>query len=520
MLKNQLLALSTLFMLVAACSKKDKNGDDAPPAHANVKAVQDYLLQTDSVKAFGQAFQAVTFADADVSSGITVFAPVNSAVVSYDRNARVTEAMVLTSDEVKDHIVKGIVNKPDLSHGKRLTALSGKELVVTIDGDKIMINGVAILSISTDASKPAIYTVANVLSKKVAAEDSFTSKAEAQAFLDTAYTYIGKWHHQQITTDAVLSDDAVCGNLTALCDLDNFNITGVNGHLISFWYPAYTYITRLNRLILHVPALNLPLAESNNLIAQAKGLRGFLYLQLATYYGELPLQTSLTNENLSRSSLTETYTFIKNDLTEAMGLLPARFTGADHRRISADACKLLLARVAMAQGDYIKAKQLTSELIQSNTYSLVAANTIFVSDENAETIWNIHPGINANYASVINEGGTKSFIPALRYAEVLLINSEARVNLGELDANGINQLLARRNQPTVTFTDQNQARELVQSTWKTELYREGQRFAKLVKWGRAMEVLAAKGFKEHNKLMPIPQPLLDTNPNVYQNPGY
>ncbi len=52
-----------------------------------------------------------------------------------------------------------------------------------------------------------------------------------------------------------------------------------------------------------------------------------------------------------------------------MALLPNRFTGIDHRRINANACKLLLARIAMAQGDNATVKQLTGELVQTGTYS-------------------------------------------------------------------------------------------------------------------------------------------------------
>ncbi len=86
MLKKQILTLCALFTLVLACSKKDNPGT---PANATVKAIQDYLSQTDSLQAFGASFQLVTFADADVSGGLTVFAPINSAVTSYDRQCTV-----------------------------------------------------------------------------------------------------------------------------------------------------------------------------------------------------------------------------------------------------------------------------------------------------------------------------------------------------------------------------------------------------------------------------------------------
>jgi hypothetical protein len=61
---------------------------------------------------------------------------------------------------------------------------------------------------------------------------------------------------------------------------------------------------------------------------------------------------------------------------------------------------------------------------------------------------------------------------------------------------------------------------VVRLTWKTELHHEGQRFAKVVKWGTAMEAVGSKGYKNYNSLMPIPQTLLVNNPNITQNPGY
>jgi hypothetical protein len=605
-----------------------------------------------------------------------VFAPDNGAITNYDPNARV-EAIGLTEAEIKDHIVKGIIKRSDLTHGKKLTALSGKELVVTVDGDKIMINGVLISDINEDVAKQVVCKIANVLCQKPGAAEitvldatqwsttdtegkivadadvtlyytrndystnrpaftgktnasgkitfnglaagtyylvvkkgdkynfcepgthngepiayrplgifqnasqinglphltntepgdfilqdanadgkldandkvfipfevavtsnktvqvksmigytlnhfgaPFASKADAQQYLDNLYTSIGNWHQLQTVVDGMLSDDADCSTLTSFCSLDNFSITPTNTYTTSLWQVGYNYVTGLNRLILNVPLLNLPATEASELIAQARGLRAFIYLQLATYYGALPLQDKITDDNLTRIPLIETYHFIKEDLIVAENNLPSRYTGAYHRRISADACKLLRARIAITQGDFVTAKQLTGALMQSGWYSLVNANDIFVSDENPEIIWNIGAGIASAYVSFFNDGTNKSFCPAARYAEVLLINTEARVNMGELDAMNINLLLNRRGQSMVTFTTTDQARDVMRLTWKNELHHEGQRFAKVVKWGTAMEVVGSKGFKNHNSLMPVPQYLLNKNPNIYQNPGY
>jgi uncharacterized surface protein with fasciclin (FAS1) repeats len=162
MLKKQILTLCALLTLMLACSKKDK--PDAPPVNATLKAVQDYLLQTDNLKTFAASFQATTIAEADLGNGLTVFAPANSAITSYDPNARV-EATSLTTDEIKDHVVRGVIKKADLTNGKKLLALSGKELVITIDGDKIYVNGALILD-NKEETSDVVFTIDNVLCKK------------------------------------------------------------------------------------------------------------------------------------------------------------------------------------------------------------------------------------------------------------------------------------------------------------------------------------------------------------------
>lgn len=684
MLKNQLLALCAILTLVLACSKKDKDGNDSPAVNADVKAVQEYLAKTENVKTFGSSFQQVTFTDDEVKDGFTVFAPVNSAIDSYDPNARV-EATSLSTAEVKEHIVKGIIKKADLTHGKKLITLTGKELIVTLDGDKIMINGVVILDNGAGDAKHFIFTIAGVLSKKpgnaeitvldgtlwsttdtlgkatagadvalyytradfannrpaftgqtdangkiifsglpagtyylvakkgeklnylkpstvngqlvafkpvgifqnidqvnnsnprvfgasegdfiyqdlnfdgvinendktavpfeVAVTSNktvqvksligyyynhlgkpFASKAEADMYLRDVYRAIGDdWNPEYVLADGVLSDDGSCTDkgLSLWCDMDKFTITPVSFPVSFLWSQAYKHITTLNRLIQNAPLLNMPVNDLNQMLGEAKGLRGFIYLRLATYFGGVFLQSGIVDDNQTRASLNDTYTFIKNDLNFARAILPNRFTGVDKNRINSNACKVLLARIALAQGDNALAKQFTGELIQSANYSLVQnASDILISDENSEIIWNINTNTSVQNAYYYWNDGitTRNFIPVTRYAEVLLINTEARVNMGETDATyNLGPLVNRRQLPPFTFTNAEQAKETIRSIWQAELYREGHRFEKLVKWGKALEVLAPKGYHPYNNLLPVPQVVINDNPGITQNPGY
>ncbi len=111
-------------------------------------------------------------------------------------------------------------------------------------------------------------------------------------------------------------------------------------------------------------------------------------------------------------------------------------------------------------------------------------------------------------------------IRIMRYAEILLMNAEASVNLSKPgDAvTSINKVRNRAGLPslaTVTLND----------VWKErrfELAMEQDRFFDLVRTGRAAAVLGPKGFvADKNEVFPIPQGQIDlSNGKLKQNPKY
>jgi uncharacterized surface protein with fasciclin (FAS1) repeats len=115
---------------------------------------------------FGSSFVKVTINDVEAAQGLTVFAPVNSAITDYDPNARVY-ATELSEAEIKDHIVKGIFKRSDLTNGKKLTSLSGKELIIAVENDQIWVNGVLIAAVKEDSGH-IVFTINNVLCTKPA----------------------------------------------------------------------------------------------------------------------------------------------------------------------------------------------------------------------------------------------------------------------------------------------------------------------------------------------------------------
>lgn len=148
--------------------------------------------------------------------------------------------------------------------------------------------------------------------------------------------------------------------------------------------------------------------------------------------------------------------------------------------------------------------------------------------------------------------------PVLRYAEVLLSYAEAKIEQGKIDASvydAINQVRTRAGMPNVDeakYNNQDKLRELVRRERRVEFAYEGMRRWDIIRWNIAKDVLNqpllrvegellttrnAEGDFDvkitntaveeersftvgKNELLPIPQSILDANPQITQNPGY
>jgi starch-binding outer membrane protein, SusD/RagB family len=119
----------------------------------------------------------------------------------------------------------------------------------------------------------------------------------------------------------------------------------------------------------------------------------------------------------------------------------------------------------------------------------------------------------------------------LRYADVLLMQSEAMNNLNPADPGkfaGIDSVQSRAGIPSAmqySFANVVTQSDFIDSLVKErprELCVEGHRRWDLIRLGAYQQVEAAQGFtiQPYQYLLPIPQGELDANPNLVQNPGY
>ena len=119
-----------------------------------------------------------------------------------------------------------------------------------------------------------------------------------------------------------------------------------------------------------------------------------------------------------------------------------------------------------------------------------------------------------------NDWETNKNVRILRYAEVLLMNAEAALEVGGDAATPLNMVRNRAGLPNAPLIDK-------MAVWKerrVEMAFEHDRYFDLVRQGRAGEVLRAHGknfVDGKHELFPIPQPQIDlSDGNLTQNPGY
>lgn len=303
-------------------------------------------------------------------------------------------------------------------------------------------------------------------------------------------------------------------------------------------------------------------------LGEAYYFRAWIYLNLTTRFGGVPILKENTQEIVPRATEEECWELIYEDITEAVNMLG---TSSSYYYVSQDAAKALKARICLYMGKKDEAKNLAEELINSGRYRLDSFENIFNTypsrKNNSETIFAflcqdsaqssirignefysydyIHKGKgtysvpksffdaweandNRKARSVIFEGGYYRLnkypagqggtdpVNVSRIAEMYLISAEAQGY-----PNGVarlNELRDARGLGGVSVTNEGNFLDAVLSERRFELFGENHRYYDLVRTGKAIETL---GIKEFQLLFPIPDTEITKSKKILvQNPGY
>ncbi|PRX40399.1 RagB/SusD family nutrient uptake outer membrane protein [Salegentibacter salegens] len=133
-------------------------------------------------------------------------------------------------------------------------------------------------------------------------------------------------------------------------------------------------------------------------------------------------------------------------------------------------------------------------------------------------------------------GDNDNDIPIIRYADILLMYAEALNELGYespgeafIYLNEVRERAGLMSLSSAEVSSQEEFRLAIEKERRVELAFEGHRWFDLVRTDRAIPVMNAKKdemelvktLTENEKVFPIPQSVIDVNPDqIQQNPGY
>ena len=199
-----------------------------------------------------------------------------------------------------------------------------------------------------------------------------------------------------------------------------------NGGDQGLWADRYNVINSLNRVLAAAESITPEQGEGaryNDVIGMARALRGYLHLELLTYYGFNMLDGSAlgvvyqnfvaTDGSRERNTTSEVLTLVEEDFTAALGLI----TSTDINFPTAGFITFARARAALYSGDYAAAAGFASSII--NSYPLANATqyaAMFGGDaDTSEVIWkfdNVQGANNSVAGNFIFTGTGGDFIEA------------------------------------------------------------------------------------------------------------
>ena len=235
-------------------------------------------------------------------------------------------------------------------------------------------------------------------------EELFTSVGNLDSYLKGGvYGQLEPSYAMYLT--AVLTDEVKPGAGSGGQEfaLHRFFLDNSDTYTSNIWLQNNRVINRINRLLegaKNVTPAASEVATYNNILAQARAIRAYCYLQLETYFSTdmkdpnalgtiLFDKVPTTDEKLPRAKNSEIYALINSDLDYARGILTY---GKDRYYVDKGFVNALSARFNLYRGNYALAKQYAQDVISNVGLTLTPATPIQPAVDNPPAIgssaWN------------------------------------------------------------------------------------------------------------------------------------
>jgi len=161
----------------------------------------------------------------------------------------------------------------------------------------------------------------------------------------------------KFTDEAYNSTPCCCANDFKLNTYSPGNIAGYGGlnnwcsNNLYYWDWGYYYLRKINVFLEKMNEIDVVLEDKDQMVAEAKFLRAFIYFLLIERFGGVPIVDQVyqlgDDVQLTRNTFDECVAFIEQDISDAIPALPDRYmsTDANYGRATADACRALLSRM-------------------------------------------------------------------------------------------------------------------------------------------------------------------------------
>jgi len=141
-----------------------------------------------------------------------------------------------------------------------------------------------------------------------------------------------------------------------------------------YWDNAYRKIVACNNFLANIDGIDMDEDAKAIMIGEIKTIRSYQYFNLALFFGDVPLITTVLNveeaNNVSRTPKEEVYAFIESELRESYVNIPANRPSDEDGRITSGATLAILGRVLMAEKKWSEAASAYKMIIDSDAYSL------------------------------------------------------------------------------------------------------------------------------------------------------
>jgi len=186
-------------------------------------------------------------------------------------------------------------------------------------------------------------------------------------------------------TKESLADDIYCGGENSgdrpeYQELNTFTFGPTNSPITNIYRYSYMVIYRANLIIDNIKN---PSPYQKLVIAEAKAMRAYVYFELGTLYGPVPLvlhELQPTEYAQGNSTMETLYAQIEKDLTEAIADLPLKSqltaAGSDPARFSKGTALAFLGKTQLFEKKYAEAATTFQTLIDSHEYGLYQLSEI------------------------------------------------------------------------------------------------------------------------------------------------